>query len=139
MRILITGNMGYVGPVVVRHLRARFPGAELIGFDAGFFAHCLTTPGPLPERALDTQHFGDVRDLPPELLRGVDAVVHLAAISNDPMGNKFEAVTDEINRGASLRLAQLAVRKNKRWRSPYYWSGFVLQGDWAAVNAQGVR
>ena len=108
MKILITGNMGYVGPVVVRALRARFPDATLIGFDAGFFAHCLTTPGPMPERLLTAQHFGDVRELPAALLEGVDAVVHLAAISNDPMGKRFEAVTDEINRGASLRLAKLA-------------------------------
>ena len=114
MRILITGNMGYVGPVVVRHLRARFPGAELIGFDAGFFAHCLTTPGPLPERLLDAQHFGDVREFPASLLEGADAVVHLAAISNDPMGKQFEALTDEVNRGASLRLAHLASEAGVR-------------------------
>ena len=107
MKILITGNMGYVGPAVVRSLRARFPEAALIGFDAGFFAHCLM-PGPLPERQLTAQHFGDVRTLPAELLRDVDAVVHLAAISNDPMGKRFEAVTDKINRGASLRLAEMA-------------------------------
>jgi len=49
MRILITGNMGYVGPVLVRHFRDRFPEDRLTGFDAGFFAHCLTTAGPLPE------------------------------------------------------------------------------------------
>jgi nucleoside-diphosphate-sugar epimerase len=108
LRILITGNMGYVGPVVARHLRAALPGAELIGFDAGYFAHCLTAPDPLPERVLDAQHFGDVRALPPRLLEGVDAVVHLAAISNDPMGNRFEAVTDAINHRASLALAERA-------------------------------
>ena len=79
MRILITGNMGYVGPVVLRHLRARFPQAALIGYDAALFAHCLTTTGGLPEALLYAQHFGDVRDLPPALLDGVDAVVHLAA------------------------------------------------------------
>ena len=109
MRILITGNMGYLGPVVTRHLRRRFPEAVLIGFDAGFFAHCLTTTGMFPETLLSEQHFGDVRDLPIELLQGVDAVVHLAAISNDPMGKQFEAATDSINRGASLRLAGLAA------------------------------
>lgn len=109
MRVLVTGNMGYVGPVVVRHLRERFPDGELIGFDSGLFAHCLTTPGPLPEaRLLDAQHFGDMRDMPDAVLGGVDAVVHLAAISNDPIGNRFEAVTDEVNRGASLRLAARA-------------------------------
>jgi nucleoside-diphosphate-sugar epimerase len=108
LRILITGNMGYVGPVVAAHLRATLPEAELIGFDAGFFAHCLTTPDPLPERMLAAQHFGDIRAIPPALLRGVDAVVHLAAISNDPMGNRFEAVTDAINHRASLALAEAA-------------------------------
>jgi nucleoside-diphosphate-sugar epimerase len=41
MRILITGNMGYVGAVLTRHLRSRFPNAELIGYDTGYFARCL--------------------------------------------------------------------------------------------------
>jgi nucleoside-diphosphate-sugar epimerase len=108
MRILITGNLGYVGPVVVRHLRAALPQAELVGYDAGFFAHCLTGADTLPELRLDRQHFGDVRELPTELLSGIDAVVHLAAVSNDPMGNRFETVTEEINAGASLRLARMA-------------------------------
>lgn len=109
MRILITGNMGYVGPVVAAHLRARLPDAALIGFDSGLFADCLTTAGGLPEAALlDAQHFGEVRDLPAALLSGVDAVVHLAAVSNDPMGRRWEAATAEINAGASLRLAALA-------------------------------
>jgi nucleoside-diphosphate-sugar epimerase len=114
MRILITGNMGYIGPVVAAHLRARFPQAELVGYDLGFFAHCLTTPSGLPETVLDTQHFGDVRDLPAALLQGVDAVVHLAAISNDPMGLRFEEPTDQINAQASLRLAALAKEAGVR-------------------------
>jgi nucleoside-diphosphate-sugar epimerase len=108
MRVLIVGNLGYVGPVVARHLRATWPEAELIGFDAGLFAHCLTAAEVMPEVALNAQHYGDVRELPSGLLAGVDAVVQLAAVSNDPMGNRFEAVTDEINRAASLRLATLA-------------------------------
>jgi dTDP-D-glucose 4,6-dehydratase len=61
MRILITGNMGYVGPVLVRHLRTVLPQAELIGYDAAFFADCLTTSEGLPETLLDAQYFGDVR------------------------------------------------------------------------------
>jgi nucleoside-diphosphate-sugar epimerase len=109
MRILITGNMGYVGPVLVRHLRATHPGAELIGYDAGFFSHCLTEPGPIPETALDRQHFGDVRQLEAEVLREVDAVVHLAAISNDPMGNRYEAATHQINYEASVAVARAAA------------------------------
>jgi nucleoside-diphosphate-sugar epimerase len=109
MRILITGNMGYVGPVVVSHLRERMPDAELIGFDAAWFAGCLTSPVGLPERRLNAQHFGDVRDIEESLLHGVDAVVHLAAVSNDPIGSRFEAVTDAINREASLGLAARAA------------------------------
>jgi nucleoside-diphosphate-sugar epimerase len=114
MRVLITGNMGYVGPVVVEHLRRRHPDAELIGYDSALFAGCLTTHSRVPESLLNAQHFGDVRELPPELLNGVDAVVHLAAISNDPIGNRFEVVTDAINRAASLRLADLAVAAGVR-------------------------
>src|SRR3954447_3942287 len=108
MRVLIAGNMGYVGPMTVRHLRTRFPDAELIGFDSGFFAHCLTRAEELPEIMLDMQVFGDVREFPAKLLDGIDAVVHLAAVSNDPMGSRFETPTDAINFRASARLAQMA-------------------------------
>ncbi len=108
MRILITGNMGYVGPAVVSHLRERHPGAELIGLDTGLFAAAVTTTGPAPETQLDAQRFGDVRDVTAADLAGCDAVVHLAAISNDPIGNRFATITDAINRGASLRLAEAA-------------------------------
>jgi nucleoside-diphosphate-sugar epimerase len=108
MKILITGNMGYVGPAVARRLREVFPAAELHGYDSGFFAHCLTGVGFLPERHLDLQMFGDVRDLTEADLVGYDAVVQLAAVSNDPMGKRFESVTDAINRGSSVALAHAA-------------------------------
>ncbi|MFM1815014.1 MAG: hypothetical protein RLZ98_1709 [Pseudomonadota bacterium] len=114
MRVLITGNMGYIGPVLVRHLRHVMPSATLIGYDAGYFAHCLTGARDLPETRLDQQHYGDIRELPAALLSGIDAIVHLAAISNDPMGAKFEAVTHEINQQASLRLAEMAVQEGVR-------------------------
>jgi len=100
--------MGYVGPVVVRHLRSVWADAELIGFDMGYFAQCLTSPRFFPEALLNEQHFGDVRRFPMDLLRGVDAVLHLAAISNDPMGNAFEQVTLDINHRASVDLARHA-------------------------------
>jgi nucleoside-diphosphate-sugar epimerase len=108
VRILITGNMGYVGSVLVKHLRERLPQSELIGYDAGFFGHCLTSRAVLPETCVDRQVFGDVRDLPSALLEGVTGVVHLAAVSNDPMGNRFERATDDINHMASARLGRLA-------------------------------
>lgn len=107
-RILLTGNMGYVGPGVVQQLRQAFPAAELIGYDLGFFAHCLTGVERLPESRLDRQVFGDVRQVPAELLAGVDAVVHLAAISNDPMGKAYEDVTMEVNHQAGIELARQA-------------------------------
>ena len=110
MRILVTGNMGYVGPAVVAHLRKALPASEIHGFDSGFFAHCLTDDGGIPERMIHTQHFGDVRTLEPQLLEGFDAVIQLAAVSNDPMGKQFEAATGSINRDSSVRLAELAAK-----------------------------
>lgn len=109
MKILITGNMGYVGPVVVAHLRKAIPGAYLAGYDMGYFAHCLTAATSTPEAKLDCQYFGDIRDISPSVVRQFDAIVQLAAISNDPMGNKFEAVTDAINHRASAALAHHAA------------------------------
>jgi nucleoside-diphosphate-sugar epimerase len=108
LRILITGNLGYVGPAVVSHFREIHPDAKLVGLDTGLFAACLTTTGPAPETKLDAQLYADVRDVRAEDLRGFDAVVHLAAISNDPIGNRFEAATEAINRAASLHLAACA-------------------------------
>lgn len=108
MKILITGNMGYIGPSVVRQLRASYPGAELIGLDMGYFAHCLTNADILPECMLDRQIFSDVRYISEDVLKDVNAVVCLSAISNDPMGNTFEAVTNDINYLASINLARKA-------------------------------
>jgi nucleoside-diphosphate-sugar epimerase len=108
MRILVTGNMGYVGAGVVEHLRYAYPDARLIGLDLGYFANILAEPRILPECHLDVQYFGDVRKPPPEALAGVDAVVHLAAISNDPMGTRFERVTLDVNYRAAVALATTA-------------------------------
>lgn len=108
MKILITGNLGYIGPSVVRQLRSSHPGATLVGFDIGYFAHCLTGPSPLPERHLNEQFFGDVRNVPDSVLAGVDSVIYLAAISNDPMGNAHEKVTLDINHRAAVTLARRA-------------------------------
>jgi nucleoside-diphosphate-sugar epimerase len=108
MKILITGNMGYIGPCVVSHLRSCFIDAELIGLDVGYFAGCLTSNGIFPECRVNIQHFADVRNIPRSLLKDIDAVVHLAGISNDPMGKAFQDVTMEINYKASIRLAKKA-------------------------------
>ena len=107
-RILVTGNMGYIGPCVVEHLRDSRPDAELIGLDTGFFAHCLTGTTLLPERRLDCQYFGDVRAVPARALQDVNGVVHLAGVSNDPIGTSFEAATLDVNHRATVSLARAA-------------------------------
>jgi nucleoside-diphosphate-sugar epimerase len=108
MRIVITGNMGYVGPVLARFFCRNLPDSQLIGYDSGFFGHCLVNGAVLPEVLFDLQYLGDMRDISKDVMVGADAVVHLAAVSNDPMGNKFERATEEINHGATVHVAELA-------------------------------
>ncbi|WP_043527494.1 NAD-dependent epimerase/dehydratase family protein [Litchfieldella xinjiangensis] len=108
MKILIVGNLGYVGPVVVRHLAERFPEAVIDGYDNAYFAQCLSGPCEAPERYLTRQYYGDVRLLPDGFLDGYSAVVQLAAVSNDPMGHRFESVTRQINEQATVSLANAA-------------------------------
>jgi len=114
VKILVTGNMGYVGPAVVAELRASRPDATLVGLDTGYFATCLTGTEVVPERLLDAQYFGDVRHLPDGVLSDVDAVVHLAAISNDPIGKAFEEVTYAVNHRATVELARRAKAAGAR-------------------------
>jgi nucleoside-diphosphate-sugar epimerase len=127
MKILITGNMGYVGPGVVNQLRKSFPESELIGFDTGYFAHCLTNSNILPEIKLDKQIFGDVRNFNPDLLNGVDSIVYLAAISNDPMGNRFEEVTKDINYKSAVKMAKIG--KDRGVRSFVFASSCSVYGE----------
>lgn len=108
MKILITGNMGYIGPTVVKRLKASYPAVTLIGLDMGYFATCLTASHYLPECRVHTQIFADVRSVDKSILTGVDAVVYLAAISNDPMGASFEAITLDVNHRAAISLAEQA-------------------------------
>jgi len=105
MKILLTGNMGYVGSVVVKYLRTKYPAAMLIGYDTAYFGGCLLDRLAVPERHLDKQIYSDVRRFCSSVLTDVDAVVLLSAISNDPMGEAFVACTDAINRRMSLDIA----------------------------------
>jgi nucleoside-diphosphate-sugar epimerase len=110
MKILITGNLGYVGSELVKLLRKTYPDAELLGFDIGYFAKHITNKDTSPEMLLTAQYYGDVRQFPEKLLEGVDAVVQLAAISNDPIGNKFEKVTLDVNYEAVIDIAKKAKK-----------------------------
>lgn len=114
MKILITGNLGYVGAWLGRYLRTTYPDAFIAGYDLGYFQHCLTTNTCAPENVLDIQYYGDTRTFDEKLLEDVDHVIHLAAISNDPIGNKFEQVTFDVNYRATVDIAQKAIRQGIR-------------------------
>lgn len=114
MNLLITGNMGYIGPSVAKCLRINHPDATLTGYDIGYFASQLTRVDLLPECYLNRQYFSDVRNFPYEILNGVDAIVYLAAISNDPMGNKYEEVTLDVNYRSAVALATKAKAAGAR-------------------------
>lgn len=102
MRILITGHAGYIGSVMAPFLIEA--GHDVVGLDVGYFNGCdfASGPEPIPEMALD------LRDVRAEHLEGFDAVLHLAALSNDPLGSIDPEVTHQINFGASVRLALAA-------------------------------
>lgn len=102
MKVLVTGHHGYIGSVLVPVLQKA--GHEVHGLDSGLFsAHSLGPETvPVPEMLID------VRDVNAADLRGFDAVMHLAGISNDPLGDLNPDCTYEINHLASVRLARLA-------------------------------
>ena len=102
MKVLLTGHKGYIGAVAGPILRSA--GHELTGLDTDLFAGCDFGDAP-PEIP---QVHKDLRDLTPADLEGFDAVVHLAALSNDPLGNLDSQLTYDINHLASVKLATLA-------------------------------
>lgn len=110
-KILVTGNLGYIGSYLGRYLHDRYEDICLIGYDAGFFSHTLTCVHEPIDRYYSQQYFDDVRNLDVNLLNDIHAVVHLAAVSNDPMGSKFELVTKEINQSAVIRISKEASKR----------------------------
>ncbi|MCX5372565.1 SDR family oxidoreductase [Streptomyces sp. NBC_00015] len=102
MRVLLTGHQGYLGTVMAPVLAAA--GHEVVGLDAGLFADCVLGPPPADPQG----HRVDLRDVTAEHVAGVDAVIHLAALSNDPLGSLAPDLTYDINHHASVRLARLA-------------------------------
>jgi nucleoside-diphosphate-sugar epimerase len=102
MKVLVTGHLGYVGTVMVPALRAA--GHDVTGYDSDLYRHCTYdaggTIGEIPAVIKDT------RDAAPADLAGFDAVIHLAALSNDPLGNINPDLTYSINHRASVGLAK---------------------------------
>ena len=107
MKTLIIGNEGYIGPHVVNRIKQYHSNSHVAGFDLGYFAHNITAQE-FPERNIDVQYRGDVRNFPQDLLKGFDSVIYLAAISNDPMGKEFEQVTYDVNQHSAISIAKAA-------------------------------
>lgn len=102
MKVLVTGHQGYLGTVMVPILRAA--GHDVTGLDSGYFADCVLGAAPAEPPCFAV----DLRDVTREQLVGFDAVIHLAALSNDPLGALAPDITFDINHHASVRLARLA-------------------------------
>lgn len=133
MKILLTGHKGYIGAVAGPLMRAA--GHDVAGLDSDLFAGCnFSEPEPIPEICKD------LRDVTIEDLEGFDAIFHLAALSNDPLGDLDADITYGINHHASVRLARLAKRAGvKRFVfssscSTYGAAGDIFHDEAAALN-----
>jgi nucleoside-diphosphate-sugar epimerase len=101
VRVLVTGSRGYLGPPVIEELLEA--GHTVVGLDVGLYTDDAVEPGPAVEHIAR-----DVRAIQPADLAGFDAIVHLAGLSNDPLGMLDPHLTREINVLAAVRLATLA-------------------------------
>jgi nucleoside-diphosphate-sugar epimerase len=110
MKVMVTGNMGYIGSVMTPMLRAE--GHEAWGYDTGYFKDCLLEPD--YSDGVSRQITKDIRAVEPQDLAGADAVIHLAALSNDPTGDLDPQLTEDINYKASVRLARAAKEAGVR-------------------------
>ncbi len=103
MRILVTGSDGYIGSVLCPYLAER--GIDVVGLDTGFYRTGLLYDAGEPSVTTITR---DIRELAPSDLEGFDAVVHMAELSNDPVGQLAPTITYDINHEGSVRLATAA-------------------------------
>src|SRR5262249_40553674 len=108
MKVLVTGHRGYIGVEMVSVFKGL--GYEVVGLDTGWFDECdfRSPPDEMPELRVD------LRDVTAEHLKGFDAVAHMAALSNDPLGNLNPNITYDINLEASVRLASAAKEAGVR-------------------------
>jgi nucleoside-diphosphate-sugar epimerase len=104
MKILVTGHTGYIGSVMVPLLQAA--GHAVTGLDSDWFEPCLLAGQPVDRGVPAIRR--DLREVEERDLAGFQAVIHLAGLSNDPLGNIDSSLTYEINDAASIRFARLA-------------------------------
>ncbi len=104
MNVLVTGNRGYIGVVLVDMLLAKK--YNVTGFDTGYYDGCELHAFAQPIRQIKK----DIRDISEQDFIGIDAVIHLAALSNDPLGELAPGLTEEINFNGTMKLAQLAKK-----------------------------
>jgi len=107
-KVLVTGDRGYIGSVLTDVLLSK--GYAVVGLDTGYYQDCLVDSNVTTYPSLDR----DIRDVSISDLDGVDSIVHLAALSNDPLGELAPTLTDEINLQGTLRLARYAREKGIR-------------------------
>ena len=110
MKIIVTGNLGYIGPELGKAIKNYYENTDLRGIDTGLFLQCITSKERIGDTFYDYQKFCDIRDISIDDLKNCDAVVSLAAVSNDPIGRDFENATREINFEANCRLANLCSK-----------------------------
>lgn len=110
MRVLVTGHRGYIGTVLTPMLLKA--GHDVVGLDSDLYERCTFENGGEIARVPTIRK--DVRDVEARELSGFDGVLHLAALSNDPLGDLRPGLTDDINHRASVRLANLAKRAGVR-------------------------
>ena len=103
MKILVTGNNGYIGTVLTDDLRTR--GYSVAGFDTNYFKNCLLEQGDQYIKQINK----DIRDVEINDIKGFDAIIHLAALSNDPLGELDGELTRDINYLATIKLANIAA------------------------------
>ena len=102
MKVLVNGDRGYIGAVLVPYLQSL--GHEVTGLDVGWYDGCDFGPQPSGYE----QRTGDIRDARAEDLIGFDAVIHLAAISNDPIGHLHPEATYAVNAHGAVHMAKAA-------------------------------
>ena len=102
MNILITGNNGYIGPVLYKEIKKKISKSKIFGLDTNYFKI---------KNFSDTQLNFDLRDFPKKIFnKKFESIIHLASISNDPIGNKYEKQTEQINIKATKKLIDQAKK-----------------------------